>query len=96
MYEFFIAVKVESHQKWQTSAIRRDISDSNLEINREIRTVQNLESPGLFGTPVCNRPSGTYILTGFEKKKSQGRQIFHQVASFCQVVRCFPYSNIHK
>lgn len=29
----FIAVKVESHKKWETSAIRRDISYSN-QLNR--------------------------------------------------------------
>ena len=36
-------------------------------------------------TPLCNSPSGTYILVGFSVKTSAGRQIFHQVTLFCQV-----------
>ena len=46
-------------------------------------------------TPLCNRPSGIYILAGFSEKTSPDRQIFHQVAPFYQVP-VFPFSNIHK
>ena len=46
-------------------------------------------------TPLCNRPSGIYILAGFSEKTSPGRQIFHQVAPFYQVP-VLPFSNIHK
>ena len=38
----------------------------------------------LLHTPFGNRPNGIYILTGFSEKTSPGRQIFHQVAPFCQ------------
>jgi len=47
-----------------------------------------------FKTPLCNRPSGIYMLTGFSKKTSLGRQIFHQVSPFCQVA-ILPFST-HK
>ena len=30
-------------------------------------------------TPLCNSPSGMYILIGFSVKTSAGRQIFHQL-----------------
>ena len=36
-------------------------------------------------TPLCNSPSGKYILIGVSVKTSAGRQIFHQVTLFCQV-----------
>ena len=46
-------------------------------------------------TPHCNRSSGIYILARLSEETSPGRQIFHQVASFCQVA-VLPFSNIHK
>ena len=36
-------------------------------------------------TPLCNSPSGMYILIEFPVKTSAGLQIIHQLASFCQV-----------
>ena len=46
-------------------------------------------------TPLCNSPSGMYILIGFSLKTSVGPQIFHQVAPFCQVA-VLRFSDIHK
>ena len=49
----------------------------------------------VFTTPLCNSPSGMYVLIGFSVKTSAGRQIFRQAAPFCQVVVvCF--SDVHK
>ena len=45
--------------------------------------------------PLCNSPSGMYVLMGFSVKMCVGRQIFHQVAPFCQVT-VLRFSDIHK
>ena len=45
-------------------------------------------------TPLCNSPSGMYILIGFSVKTSAGRQIIHKVASFCQLA-VLRFSDIH-
>ena len=46
-------------------------------------------------TPLCNSPSGVYVLIGFSVKTSAGRQIFHQIATLCQVT-VFRCSDIHR
>ena len=46
-------------------------------------------------TPICNSPSGKYILIGVSVKTSAGRQIFHQAALFCQVA-VLRFSDIDK
>ena len=46
-------------------------------------------------TPLCNSPSGMYILIWFSVKTSVGRQIFHEVGPFCQVA-LLRFSDIHK
>ena len=45
--------------------------------------------------PSVTDPSASIFSPGFRKRTSLGRQIFHQVASFCQVA-VLPFSNIHK
>ena len=37
---------------------------------------KKMKIAGTFVTPLCNRPTGIYSLTGFSEKTSAGRQIF--------------------
>ena len=46
-------------------------------------------------TPLCDSPSGIYILIGFSVKTSADPQIFHQLAPSCQVA-VLRFSDLHK
>ena len=64
-------------------------SEISLNINKELvcsnSVLYNATCPDLVGTPLCNRPSGIFIPTGFSKKPSLGWLISHWVGFINQI-----------